>query len=160
MTLGLIARIEESVAQWPQPLPMAAMRQSAEDAAVPIEGGELTFQAQISVTWRLGDDFGRPPAAQNPVLKPFPCRIVNKLKRIAHKRRIKAGPKTGATACVLHTKMPMAFLSIIQACLLLRVRRFVRPPYRPEKHYMRSEFFGWPPPPAAPPSSKRDPLPE
>ena len=30
----------------------------------------------------------------------------------------------------------MAFLSVIRA-LPLQVRRFVRPPYRPEKHYMR-----------------------
>lgn len=54
VTLGPILRIEESVAQWPPPVPMGAMaRESAQDAAVPIEGGELTFQAQVSVSWQL-----------------------------------------------------------------------------------------------------------
>jgi uncharacterized protein YggE len=54
--LGPIARIEENVAQWPQPVPMGAMarQEMAADAAVPIEGGELTFRAQISVAWELG----------------------------------------------------------------------------------------------------------
>ncbi len=52
--LGPIARIEETVAQWPQPVPMAAMaRESAADAAVPIEGGELSFQAHVSVSWEI-----------------------------------------------------------------------------------------------------------
>ena len=56
VALGPIARIEESVAQWPQPVPFAAMaREAAADAAVPIEGGELTFRAQVLVTWRLAD---------------------------------------------------------------------------------------------------------
>lgn len=56
VTLGPIARIEESTLQPPQPMPMAAMaREQAFDAAVPIEGGELVFQAQISVSWRLAD---------------------------------------------------------------------------------------------------------
>jgi uncharacterized protein YggE len=55
VTLGPIFRIEENVAQWPQPVPMAAMaRQEAADASVPIESGELTFQAQVSISWRLG----------------------------------------------------------------------------------------------------------
>ena len=56
VALGPIARIEENVTQWPQPMPMGAMaRQEASDAAVPIEGGELTFQAQVSVSWQLGE---------------------------------------------------------------------------------------------------------
>jgi uncharacterized protein YggE len=55
VALGPIARIEESVAQWPQPVPFAAMAREAADAPVPIEGGELTFRAQVSVTWRLAD---------------------------------------------------------------------------------------------------------
>jgi uncharacterized protein YggE len=55
VTLGPIFRIEENVAQWRQPVPMAAMaRQEAADASVPIESGELTFQAQVSISWRLG----------------------------------------------------------------------------------------------------------
>jgi uncharacterized protein YggE len=55
-TLGPIVRIEESVVIPPQPLPMgAAMRMEAADASVPIEGGELTFQAHVSVSWRLGE---------------------------------------------------------------------------------------------------------
>jgi hypothetical protein len=33
-------------------------------------------------------------------------------------------------------KKTMAFLSVIRS-LPVRVRRFVAPPYRPEKHYMR-----------------------
>jgi uncharacterized protein YggE len=57
VTLGPIVRIEENVYQAPPPLPMAAMaREAAADAPPPpIEGGELTFQAQVSVSWRLGD---------------------------------------------------------------------------------------------------------
>ena len=57
VALGPIARIEESVMQWPQPVPMGAMarQEAAADASVPVEGGELTFQAQVSVSWRLGE---------------------------------------------------------------------------------------------------------
>ena len=56
VALGPIARIEENVTQWPQPMPMGAVtRQEASDAAVPIQGGELTFQAQVSVSWQLGE---------------------------------------------------------------------------------------------------------
>lgn len=60
--LGVIARIEENVTQWPQPVPMAAMarQEMAADAAVPVEGGELTFQAQVSVSWELGGGPARP----------------------------------------------------------------------------------------------------
>ena len=54
VSLGPIMRIEEAVAQWPQPVPMAAMaREVAADSSVPIEGGELTFRAQVSVSWDL-----------------------------------------------------------------------------------------------------------
>jgi uncharacterized protein YggE len=54
VSLGPIMRIEENVTQWPQPVPMGAMaRESAQDASVPIEAGELTFQAQVSVSWQL-----------------------------------------------------------------------------------------------------------
>jgi uncharacterized protein YggE len=56
LSLGPIARIEETIVQWPQPLPLGAMaREMAADASVPVEGGELTFQAQVSVSWRIGD---------------------------------------------------------------------------------------------------------
>jgi uncharacterized protein YggE len=56
VTLGPIVRIEENVVQWPPPVPMAAMarQEAAADASVPIEGGELTFRAQVSVAWELG----------------------------------------------------------------------------------------------------------
>jgi uncharacterized protein len=54
--LGPIVRIEENVFRQPQPVPMSAMaREAAQDAAVPIEGGELAFEAQVHVTWRIGD---------------------------------------------------------------------------------------------------------
>ena len=56
LVLGPIARIEETIVQWPQPMPLGAMaREMAADASVPVEGGELTFQAQVSVSWELGD---------------------------------------------------------------------------------------------------------
>ena len=56
LALGPIARIEESVVQWPQPMPLGAMaREMAADASVPVEAGELTFQAHVSVSWQLGD---------------------------------------------------------------------------------------------------------
>jgi uncharacterized protein YggE len=42
--------------QPPQPVAPAMMRmEAAADSAVPIEGGELTFQAQVSVSWLLAD---------------------------------------------------------------------------------------------------------
>jgi uncharacterized protein YggE len=54
--LGAVTRIEENVFQPPQPLPMAAMaREAAADSAVPIEAGELPFEAQVNVTWRIGN---------------------------------------------------------------------------------------------------------
>jgi uncharacterized protein YggE len=35
---------------------MGAMaREMAADASVPVEGGELTFQARVSVSWDIGD---------------------------------------------------------------------------------------------------------
>jgi uncharacterized protein YggE len=56
VALGPIARIEESFAQIPPPQPYAAMRQEmAADSAVPIEGGELEFTAQVSVSWIIGE---------------------------------------------------------------------------------------------------------
>lgn len=55
VSLGPIYRIEEGYAQGPQPLPYAAMaREQAADASVPIEGGELEFSAQVSVSWIIG----------------------------------------------------------------------------------------------------------
>jgi uncharacterized protein len=54
--LGPILRIEENVFQRQPPIPMSAMaREAAQDAAVPIEGGELAFEAQVNVTWRIGN---------------------------------------------------------------------------------------------------------
>ena len=54
VALGAIMRIEENISQWPQPMPMGAMaRESAQDASVPIEAGELTFRAQVSVSWQV-----------------------------------------------------------------------------------------------------------
>ena len=56
VALGPIFRIDESYMQPPQPFhPEAAMRLQAADASVPIEAGELTFQAQVSVSWSLAD---------------------------------------------------------------------------------------------------------
>ena len=56
LALGPIARIEESVVQWPQPMPLGAMaREMAADASVPVEAGELAFRAHVSVSWQLGD---------------------------------------------------------------------------------------------------------
>ena len=57
LILGSISRIDENFASPPQPYQMgAAMRmEAAADSAVPIEGGELTFRAQVSVSWSLGD---------------------------------------------------------------------------------------------------------
>ncbi len=53
VTLGPVVRIEESIAHRPQTFEMRAAMPMAEDAAVPIESGELTFRAQVSVSWRL-----------------------------------------------------------------------------------------------------------
>ena len=54
--LGPITRIEERPTQFPPPMPMGAMaRQEAADSAVPIEGGELSFRAQVFVSWRIAD---------------------------------------------------------------------------------------------------------
>ena len=56
VTLGPIARIEENVTEGPQPIPLAAMaREKASDAAVPVEGGEIAFQAQVAITWRIAE---------------------------------------------------------------------------------------------------------
>ena len=57
IALGPIFRIEEGYAQPPQPLAAGAMMrmEAAADMPVPIEGGELTFQAQVAVSWRLAD---------------------------------------------------------------------------------------------------------
>jgi uncharacterized protein YggE len=52
--LGRIVLIDETVTQMPPPLPMAAMaRESALATPVPIEGGELAFQAQVAVSWAI-----------------------------------------------------------------------------------------------------------
>jgi uncharacterized protein YggE len=57
ITLGPIFRIDEGYVQPPQPLAAGAMMrmEAASDMAVPIEGGELTFHAQVTVSWRLAD---------------------------------------------------------------------------------------------------------
>jgi uncharacterized protein YggE len=53
--LGPIARIEEGYVQPPQPFAGVAARMDAAETSVPIEGGELSIQAQVSVAWRLED---------------------------------------------------------------------------------------------------------
>jgi uncharacterized protein YggE len=54
--LGSIFRIEEGYVSPPQPLPAQMFRMEAAAAPpVPIEGGELTFEAQVTVSWRLAD---------------------------------------------------------------------------------------------------------
>jgi uncharacterized protein YggE len=55
VTLGPVFRIEESYISPPQPLQGAMFRMEAADASVPIEGGELTFEAQVSVSWQLAE---------------------------------------------------------------------------------------------------------
>jgi len=57
LTLGPVFRIEESYVQPPQPFNGAAMRMemAAADTSVPIEGGELTVEAQVTVSWTLGE---------------------------------------------------------------------------------------------------------
>jgi uncharacterized protein len=54
--LGPIFRIEEVAYRPPQPLPITAMprMEAAADQSVPIESGELTFQVQVAVAWRIG----------------------------------------------------------------------------------------------------------
>jgi len=54
VTLGPIFHIEESFSRRPQPLGNAAALR-LEDSAVPIESGELSFEAQVSVSWQLAD---------------------------------------------------------------------------------------------------------
>jgi uncharacterized protein YggE len=55
VALGPILRIEETAFP-PQPLPIgAAARLEAADSSVPIQSGELAFQAQVSVAWRLSE---------------------------------------------------------------------------------------------------------
>lgn len=56
LPLGPVARIEERPVQFPQPIPYGAMarQEMAADSSVPIEGGELTFRAEVYVTWELG----------------------------------------------------------------------------------------------------------
>jgi uncharacterized protein YggE len=55
VALGPIFRIEESYSRPPQPLQGAMLRMEAAASSVPIEGGELQFEAQVSVSWRLVD---------------------------------------------------------------------------------------------------------
>jgi uncharacterized protein YggE len=55
ITLGPIRSISEAGGGRP-PQPMAMARaEAAFDAAVPIEAGELTFRAQVSVVWEIAD---------------------------------------------------------------------------------------------------------
>jgi uncharacterized protein YggE len=49
-----ITRIEEGYAPPPQPLAYASMSREMADSSVPIEGGELEFTAQVSVSWLIG----------------------------------------------------------------------------------------------------------
>jgi uncharacterized protein YggE len=54
VTLGPIFRIDESYSRPPQPLQLrASLRPEAAASPVPIESGELTFQAEVSVSWLL-----------------------------------------------------------------------------------------------------------
>lgn len=54
--LGPIFRIEEGYMQPPQPVAPGAMRlEAAAPMPVPIEGGELSFNAQVTVSWTLDD---------------------------------------------------------------------------------------------------------
>jgi uncharacterized protein YggE len=54
--LGPILRIEDGYSRPPEPIqPGTMMRMEAAASPVPIEGGELTFQAQVSVSWLLAD---------------------------------------------------------------------------------------------------------
>ena len=51
--LGPIQSISEGYASAPQPMQAATMRMEVADSSVPIEGGELTFEVQVSVAWVL-----------------------------------------------------------------------------------------------------------
>ena len=53
VALGPIQSISEGYASAPQPMQAATMRLEAADSSVPIEGGELTFEVQVSVSWVL-----------------------------------------------------------------------------------------------------------
>lgn len=54
--LGPIFRIEENFVGPPRPYGAPMMRmEAAADSSVPIEGGELTFQSQVSISWSLVD---------------------------------------------------------------------------------------------------------
>jgi uncharacterized protein YggE len=56
ITLGPIFRIDEGYAQPPQPVAAGAMmRMEAAPPPTPVEGGELTFHAQVNMSWRLAD---------------------------------------------------------------------------------------------------------
>jgi uncharacterized protein YggE len=55
ITLGPVFRIEEGYLTPPQPLMEGAMMRmdAAAPASVPIESGELTFEVQVTVSWRI-----------------------------------------------------------------------------------------------------------
>ena len=57
VTLGPIFRVDEGYAQPPRPLVADTMMrmEAAAPASVPIEGGELTFEMQVTILWRLAD---------------------------------------------------------------------------------------------------------
>ena len=55
LRLGPITRLEEYAFAPPPPVIMQRMaaEAAAMDSSVPIEGGEITFQSQVTITWRL-----------------------------------------------------------------------------------------------------------
>lgn len=57
IALGPIFRIEEGYTQPPRPLSPAPMMrmEAAASMDVPIEGGELTFESQVTVSWEIDD---------------------------------------------------------------------------------------------------------
>jgi len=56
ITLGPIFRIDEGYVQPPQPIAAGAlMRLEAAPSPTPVEAGELTFHAQVNMSWRLAD---------------------------------------------------------------------------------------------------------
>lgn len=55
VSLGPIRTISESGGVRPPQPEMMARAQATFDAAVPIEAGELTFRAQVSVVWEIGE---------------------------------------------------------------------------------------------------------
>jgi uncharacterized protein YggE len=62
--LGPIYRIDEGYTRAPQPIAkdmVMRMEAAAPQSAVPIEAGELTFEAQVTVSWALGPLGGRGP---------------------------------------------------------------------------------------------------